>query len=190
MFIVTGRDASGAELTVKVFGRDAHDNQLLAKAWRALWYRHPTSPPVLSRVQQVEHEAFLSLLAERAGARVPATSDPRGERAASWSRSTALEMGHDQRMGCLLVILSWISPRFVLVLLWIFSDRLSIAFDSFLLGFVGFLLAPYTTVFYALAYAPVRGVSGIGVLFVALGVLLDLGTWLGGGSKGRRYANR
>jgi hypothetical protein len=48
------------------------------------------------------------------------------------------------------------------------------------MGLVGFLLLPYTTVFYALAYAPIRGVEGIGWLFVLLGLLLDLASYSGG----------
>ena len=36
---VHATDASGGELAIKVYGRDAYDNQLLAKVWRTLWYR-------------------------------------------------------------------------------------------------------------------------------------------------------
>ena len=53
-------------------------------------------------------------------------------------------------MGCcLLVLASWISPRFVLFLMWIFGDRLDFVFDSFITGFAGFLLLPWTTLAYA-----------------------------------------
>lgn len=90
--------------------------------------------------------------------------------------------------GCLLAILSLISPRLVLVLLWLFSDRLTIAFDSFVLGFLGFLLLPYTTLFYALAYQPFTGVSGFGWILVAFGVLLDLGSYGVGGAARQRQA--
>ena len=67
-----------------------------------------------------------------------------------------------------------------------FGDRLDIAFDSFLTGFAGFLFLPWTTLMWALAYAPRDEVSGIGWLFVALGLLVDVGSWLGGGREGRR----
>jgi hypothetical protein len=78
-------------------------------------------------------------------------------------------------MGCLVALFALALPRFTLFLLWIFSDRLSIAFDSFVVGFLGFLLLPYTTVFYALAYAPIAGVTGFGWFLVILGFLMDLG---------------
>ena len=77
-------------------------------------------------------------------------------------------------MGCLLALFAAVSPRFVIFLLWIFSDRLTIAFRSGWEGIIGFLLLPYTTLFYALVYSPGRGVDSFGWFIVALGVLLDL----------------
>lgn len=71
-------------------------------------------------------------------------------------------------------------------MLWVFTDRLTIAFDSFILGFLGFLLLPYTTVFYALAYAPVRGVRGFGWFLVALGFVIDIASYTSGGVANKR----
>jgi len=58
--------SDGRDLVVKVYGRDAWDGQILAKAWRAVWFRG-TVAPSLTRLQQVEHEGFLTLLAARNG---------------------------------------------------------------------------------------------------------------------------
>ena len=77
-------------------------------------------------------------------------------------------------MGCLLALLAAISPRFVIFLLWIFSDRLTIAFHSGWEAIIGFILLPYTTLFYALVYSPGKAVDSFGWFIVALGVLLDL----------------
>jgi glycosyltransferase 2 family protein len=66
-FVASG--ASGEELLVKVYGQDAFDNRLLAKLWRTLWYRGGGTQLGLSRLQAVEHEALMTLLAERAGVR-------------------------------------------------------------------------------------------------------------------------
>jgi len=66
VFLVDTADAEARPLLVKVYGRDAWDSQLLAKAWRTLWYRD-TDALTLTRLQQAEHEAFVTLLAERAG---------------------------------------------------------------------------------------------------------------------------
>ncbi|NLV54832.1 MAG: flippase-like domain-containing protein [Acidimicrobiales bacterium] len=70
-----GRDRDGP-FSVRVYGRDAWDAQLLATLWRLAWYRGGTGTGTtrktrISRVELVEHEAFVTLLAERAGAAVP-----------------------------------------------------------------------------------------------------------------------
>ena len=64
-----GTDDEGP-LLVKVYGRDAWDAQLLANLWRLVWYRGAERTVRLSRVELVEHEGFVTLLAERAGAHV------------------------------------------------------------------------------------------------------------------------
>jgi uncharacterized membrane protein YbhN (UPF0104 family) len=69
VFLLDATGTDGGPLRVKVYGRDAWDAQLLAKVWRALWFRG-TATLALTRLQQVEHEGFLTLLATRNG--VPA----------------------------------------------------------------------------------------------------------------------
>lgn len=64
-------DAGGQPLGILVYGRDARDAQLLARAWRQLWYRDPGPQASLTRREQVEHEALMLMLASRAG--VPVT---------------------------------------------------------------------------------------------------------------------
>lgn len=59
-------DATGA-LVVKVYGRDAHGAAIVSALWRTVWFREPTSSAGFGRRQQVEHEAFLTLLARQAG---------------------------------------------------------------------------------------------------------------------------
>jgi uncharacterized membrane protein YbhN (UPF0104 family)/tRNA A-37 threonylcarbamoyl transferase component Bud32 len=68
--IVTAEAPDGRSLLVKIYGRDAWDAQLLASAWSSLWYRGDTPHLSLGRREQVEHEAFVTLLAERAGVSV------------------------------------------------------------------------------------------------------------------------
>src|SRR4029453_5848456 len=57
----------GRPLVVKVYGRDAWDGQLLTSTWSYPWYRDEAPALTISRRQQVEHEAFITLLAERSG---------------------------------------------------------------------------------------------------------------------------
>lgn len=65
----TGVD--GTRLRIAVVGRDATDAQLLTKVWHSLWYRETGTVVTVTRTQQIEHRAYLLLLAERAGVRVP-----------------------------------------------------------------------------------------------------------------------
>jgi uncharacterized membrane protein YbhN (UPF0104 family)/tRNA A-37 threonylcarbamoyl transferase component Bud32 len=65
--VMRARSTEGEALLVKVYGRDAWDGQLLSMIWTFLWYRDESPTLTLSRLQQVEHEAFVTLLAERAG---------------------------------------------------------------------------------------------------------------------------
>jgi uncharacterized membrane protein YbhN (UPF0104 family) len=67
-----GGRIGSADVDVSVYGRDAADAQLLAKTARFLFYRDSGPTLTFTRRQQVEHEAYLTLMAERAGANVPA----------------------------------------------------------------------------------------------------------------------
>lgn len=91
-------------------------------------------------------------------------------------------------MCCPVALLFMGLPRVSLFLLWLFTDRMRIAFDSFWLPLLGFVFLPFTTVFWALAYAPVGGVQGIGWFFVAFGFILDIASYTGGRSEARRRA--
>jgi hypothetical protein len=82
---------------------------------------------------------------------------------------------------CLIALIGFALPRFALFLMWLFTDRLSIAFDSFILGFLGFILLPYTTLFYALAYNPLDGVTGFGWFVVGFGFIVDISAHASGG---------
>ena len=66
-FLLDGIDDTGMPLLVKVYGRDADDTQFLRVLWRTLWYRGPVGHVAVGRVQQVQNEAFLTLMARNAG---------------------------------------------------------------------------------------------------------------------------
>ncbi|MEX2256253.1 MAG: hypothetical protein WEC34_12500 [Acidimicrobiia bacterium] len=91
--------------------------------------------------------------------------------------------------GCLFIIAAAISPRFGVFILWAFTDRMSIAFDHFWWGLIGFIFLPWTTVAYALCYAPRDGVTGFGWFIVGLAFVVDLSTHAGS-AKTRNDRNR
>ena len=67
----TGRGPAGELIELSVYGRDASDARVLAKLWRFAIYRDSGPTLILDRLQQVEHEAYLTLMAGRAGVLVP-----------------------------------------------------------------------------------------------------------------------
>jgi hypothetical protein len=90
--------------------------------------------------------------------------------------------------GCVVALFAVALPRFTMFLMWLFTDRLSIAFDSFIIGFLGFLIVPYTSVFYALAYSPIDGVTGFGWVLVAAGFIADMSSLFGSKSANDQRA--
>jgi uncharacterized protein (TIRG00374 family) len=62
--------SDGSTLAVKAYGRDASDSMRIAKAWRTLWYRERGRAVSYSRLQAVEHEALVTVMAGRTGIRV------------------------------------------------------------------------------------------------------------------------
>ena len=65
-----GHDENG-RIDISVYGRDAADAQLASKMGRFVFYRDSGPTLTLTRLQQIEHEAYLTLLAAQAGADAP-----------------------------------------------------------------------------------------------------------------------
>ena len=86
-------------------------------------------------------------------------------------------------MGCLVVLLAFLSPRLALFVLFLFTDLLSRAYDSWILPFLGFFLLPWTTLAYAVMWSTgSNGVKGFEWFIVILAFVFDLGSW----AEGRR----
>ncbi|HST69083.1 MAG TPA: hypothetical protein VLI94_05440 [Solirubrobacterales bacterium] len=86
-------------------------------------------------------------------------------------------------MACLVVLLAFISPRLALFAIFLFSDLLSRAFDSWFVPLLGFFLLPWTTLAYAVMWsASSNEVSGFEWFIVILAFIFDLGSYA---SRGR-----
>ena len=84
-------------------------------------------------------------------------------------------------MACFLALLALISPRLALFCLWLFSDVLGHAYDSWLVPVLGFFLLPWTTLAYAVMWeAGTNKVMGLEWFLVALAFFADLGSYAGG----------
>ena len=62
-------------------------------------------------------------------------------------------------------------------MLWLFTDLLSRAFDSWFVPFLGFFLLPWTTLAYAAMWSSSNGVNGFEWFIVVLAFLIDLGSY-------------
>lgn len=88
-------------------------------------------------------------------------------------------------MGCLFAIFAGFFPRVALICLWIFTNEVDQAYDSFIVPLLGLIFLPLTTLIYALAWSPVGGVEGFEWFWVGLAFVLDIGSYAGG-ARARR----
>ncbi|HEY6729762.1 MAG TPA: hypothetical protein VI039_01930 [Solirubrobacterales bacterium] len=89
-------------------------------------------------------------------------------------------------MPCLVVLLAFISPRLALFAIFLFSDLLSDAFDSWFVPLLGFFLLPWTTLAYAVMWAASsNAVTGFEWFIVILAFIIDLGSWANRGRARR-----
>ena len=86
-------------------------------------------------------------------------------------------------MGCcILAVVGSFSPRIALLLMWVFTDYVTRAFDSFIWPLVGIIFLPFTTIMFCLVYSPLAGgVVGANWIWVFLGLLLDIMSYSSGG---------
>ncbi|MDX2380197.1 MAG: hypothetical protein QNM02_10630 [Acidimicrobiia bacterium] len=81
--------------------------------------------------------------------------------------------------GCFVLFVGAAFPRLALVLLELTTNYNDQAFDSFWVGFAGFLFLPYATLFYVLMENWQNGIDGFGWFLVGLGFLLDISNYMG-----------
>lgn len=90
--------------------------------------------------------------------------------------------------GCLVALFAMVSPRLAIGIVFLFTDRMGIAFQHFWMGLVGFVFLPWTTLAWALCYRRGDGVSGFGWVLVVAAFLVDLSTHAGASQARRRRA--
>jgi hypothetical protein len=61
--------------------------------------------------------------------------------------------------------------------MWLFTPRVSLAFQSWVVPLLGFFLLPFTTLAYVMVWSPLGGISFGGWLLMLGGLLFDLGTY-------------
>ena len=87
-------------------------------------------------------------------------------------------------MCCFFTALVLFGPRLAILIWWLIDPtRWNAAFNSFLWALLGFLFLPWTTIMYVLVFP--GGVTGFDWIWLGLGLLVDIGSYTGGG-----YGNR
>jgi hypothetical protein len=82
---------------------------------------------------------------------------------------------------CFAALIALISPRLAIVFIWIFSDIMGRAYDSWFLPVLGFFILPWTTLAYAVMWdVGTHRVSGFEWFVVVLAFLADLGSYASG----------
>ena len=93
-------------------------------------------------------------------------------------------------MPCLIVLFALLTPRIVLVLVWLFSNNyLGRAYHTMVWPLLGFFLMPLTTLAYAFAINENGSVSGYYFFIVLVAALIDVGA-VGGSARSRRRRRR
>ena len=87
-------------------------------------------------------------------------------------------------MCCVISLLVFIGPR-IAAIAWYLTDaaRWNAAFSNILWPIAGVLFLPWTTL--AWVWMSTGGVSGLDWIIVGLGLLLDIGSFTGGGYSRR-----
>jgi hypothetical protein len=88
-------------------------------------------------------------------------------------------------MGCLIGIVAGLFPRLALVVVWIATNYVDRAFDSFILPLLGLFFLPLTTLVYALAWVPGVHLGNGRWLWVALAFVVELVGYAGTGRTNR-----
>jgi len=86
---------------------------------------------------------------------------------------------------CVLALLTVLTPRIVLVLMFLFSNYLGRAYHGLLIPLLGFFFLPLTTIVYAFLVNSGYPIQGIYLVALVVAVIIDLGG-IGGGHYSRR----
>ena len=96
-------------------------------------------------------------------------------------------------MCCFATVLLFLGPRAAILVWWLINPaRFNAAIPGFLVGCLGFLFLPWTTLAYLLAWLP-GGVQGFGWVLVGLGFVADMFSYFGGfrnRNQAQGYYNR
>jgi hypothetical protein len=77
---------------------------------------------------------------------------------------------------CAIVLALLFGPRVGTVLLWLFTDRMTRAYENGWVPVLGFFFLPWTTFLYGLVQGGGGAVGPLGVIVIVIGLMIDLFT--------------
>ena len=93
-------------------------------------------------------------------------------------------------MCCMFATLAMLGPRAAILIWWLIDRmRFTLAFGNSIVLLLGFLFLPWTTLVYALIWHP-GAPQGLDWVWIALALLVDVGTYSGGVYRGRERLPR
>ena len=87
-------------------------------------------------------------------------------------------------MCCFFTALVLFGPRLAVLIWWLVDQaRWNLAFDSFIWPLLGFIFLPWTLIMYVIVFP--GGVTGFDWVWLGLGLLADISSYVGGGVGNR-----
>lgn len=78
---------------------------------------------------------------------------------------------------CLVVVLALLAPRVAFALMWVFGERVDLAFDTVVWPILGIIFVPWASIMYVLLWSPFDGVIGYEWVIVGLAAAVDVISW-------------
>lgn len=78
---------------------------------------------------------------------------------------------------CLVVVLALLAPRVAFALMWVFGERVDLAFDTVVWPILGLAFVPWASIMYVLLWSPFDGVIGYEWVIVGLAAAVDVISW-------------
>ncbi len=88
-------------------------------------------------------------------------------------------------MCCFFAILLFLGPRFGFLVYWLIPygrAQINLAFDPWVTPLLGVIFIPWTTLMWTFVHGA-NGIVGFDWAWIAIGVILDIGTYMSGAYK-------
>jgi len=94
-------------------------------------------------------------------------------------------------MCCVIAVLIFFGPRLAILIWWLLNPFFySRVFDTWIWPVLFAIFAPWTMIFFLISWLLGEGITGFEWLLIAIGIILDISSYTGGGFSSRRRRKR